>query len=305
MNHGTDQDSSNAKFFGAILKTRTAFRASSIVIRTWMISLIVILFSCNARAQSTIAELFAIRGENEKEIFLTYKEKGLFGFSEFKLETIIYEPTTSNKRLVIWSHGSMTRKEQMKVTHRMYPIAKKFNDAGYTFVIWMRAGRGKSEGTTEEFSGKDCDVSYTTWSLERNRDQLKQVIAQLKAIYGYQAIYLIGHSRGGMISANYASNYPDEVKASINLAGAYNQFCDPNNRNYSWTIVRESAKFKNQRWIYYNQDTFFGDAYKSFVKDTAEQNKLQYFEVAGNHATPLLKPDWIPGAIKWFEQLSR
>jgi pimeloyl-ACP methyl ester carboxylesterase len=116
-------------------------------------------------------------------------------------------------------------------------------------------------------------------------------------------VYLIGHSRGGIISANYASHNPTDIRAVINLAGAYNQFCDPQNGNYSWTIVDDSVGHKRQRWIYYQHDSFFGVAYRAKVKEASLRAGLQYFEIPGNHAAPLLRPGWIPGALKWFESL--
>ena len=249
--------------------------------------------------------MFEQRGANEQEIRLTYKESDDPAGLEFKLQAIVYRPDVSNGRLVLFSHGSVTSPEEKKVTYRLWPIAKQFTDQGYTFVIWMRAGRGQSEGEAEEFSGRDCDVVRTDWSLIRNRDQMRQVIAQLRERYDFKQIFLVGHSRGGILSANYATHYPTGITAVINLAGAYNEFCDPYTGNHSWTIVKDSVAFSTQRWIYYTQDTFFSEAYRSTVRDTARMAGLQYFEIPGHHASPLLKPGWIPGALKWFDSVAK
>jgi pimeloyl-ACP methyl ester carboxylesterase len=165
----------------------------------------------------------------------------------------------------------------------------------------MRAGRGNSEGITEEYSGDDCNTYKTDASLIRNRDQMSQVISQLKEKYSLSKVFLIGHSRGGIISANYASHNPNEISAVINLAGAYNQFCDSKNGMHSYKIVRESTRFKNQRWIYYKSDTFFPDTYKNFIREITSENNIDFYEPEGNHATPLLGPRWITGALKWFD----
>jgi pimeloyl-ACP methyl ester carboxylesterase len=250
-----------------------------------------------------IADLFSLKGDNEQTINLTYKEKNLYGLTDYKLEAIVYMPRESNGKLVLWSHGSVSNPNQIKITHRLLPIANEFTNRGYTFVIWMRTGRGNSEGTTEEYSGDDCNIFKTDSSLIRNRDQMSQVINQVKDRYSLSKVFLIGHSRGGMISANYASHNSNDISAVINLAGAYNQFCDDKNGRHSYKIVQDSARFKNQRWIYYKSDTFFPDAYKNFIRTIATENNLEYYEPEGNHATPLLGPRWIPGALKWFDSL--
>ena len=45
-------------------------------------------------------ELFSQKGDNEQAVRLTYKEKSLFGFSEYKLEATVYLPRESNGKLV-------------------------------------------------------------------------------------------------------------------------------------------------------------------------------------------------------------
>ena len=254
----------------------------------------------NANA-NPISDLFSLKGENEQTVQLTYKEKGLFGLTDYKLEAIVYMPRESNGKLVLWSHGSVSNPNQIKVTHRLLPIASEFTKLGYTFVIWMRAGRGNSEGITEEYSGDDCNTHKTDMSLVRNREQMSQVISQLKEKYSLSKVFLIGHSRGGIISANYASHNSAAISAVINLAGAYNQFCDIKNGDHSLKIVSDSATFKNQRWIYYKSDTFFPDAYKNFIRKITAENNLEFYEPEGNHATPLLGPRWVPGTLKWFD----
>ncbi len=265
----------------------------------------VFLLPLNASAiGQPFLDLFSLVDGSEKELEVYFVEKAFLGNAKQKLEVIAYEPVVSNHSLVLFTHGSITSPNEARISYRLLPWAKQFTARGYTFVVWMRAGRGKSEGQTEEFSGNDCDVSKTAQSLERNRDQLHQVITQLNAKYQFKNIFLVGHSRGGIISANFASHHPTQVKGVINLAGAYNQFCDSKNGNYSWSIVKDSARFKTQRWIYYANDTFFGNAYQGFVREVATSESLQYYQIPGHHGTPLLKPDWIPGAIKWFDALS-
>lgn len=137
----------------------------------WLVFVSINLSNVNA---NPIADLFALKGDSEQSIHLTYKEKGLFGLTDYKLEAIVYLPREANGKLVLWSHGSVSNPNQIKVTHRLLPIANEFTNNGYTFVIWMRAGRGKSEGITEEYSGDDCNTYKTDASLIRNRDQMSQ-----------------------------------------------------------------------------------------------------------------------------------
>ena len=123
----------------------------------WLVFFSINLSNVNA---NPITDLFSLKGDSEQTIYLTYKEKGLFGFTDYKLEATVYLPRESNGKLVLWTHGSVTNPNQIKVTHRLLPIANEFTNRGYTFVVWMRAGRGNSEGVTEEYSGDDFSKSY-------------------------------------------------------------------------------------------------------------------------------------------------
>ncbi len=93
----------------------------------------------------------------------------------------------------------------------------------------------------------------------------------------------------------------NEISAVINLAGAYNQFCDSRNGMHSHKFVRDSTRFKYQRWTHYKSGTFFPDTYKNFVREITSENNLEFYEPEGNHATSLLRPRWIGGALKWFD----
>lgn len=251
---------------------------------------------------SPISDLFNERSNREIETRLVYEEKGLLWSSTSKLETIIYPASNPNGKLVLWQHGSVVNRNQLSATHRLLRIAEEFNSKGYTFVIWMRKGRGQSEGTADEFSGNDCNVSYIEQTLKGTESQTQQVIQQLKTRYNFSKVILVGHSRGGMVSAYYASQNPNDVEAVVNLAGGYALPCDARNNYNSRSIYERSAKFKKQKWIYFDSDTFFNPDSMNYIKNLAEKNSIAFSELKGNHVTPLLDASWVAPTIKWIEE---
>lgn len=250
---------------------------------------------------SPIDDLFKERSNKEIETQLVYEEKSLLWSSKLKLETIIYPAANPNGKVVLWQHGSVVNRNQLAASHRLLRIAEEFNNKGYTFVIWMRKGRGQSEGTADEFSGNDCNVNYIEQTLKGTEAQTQQVIQQLRARYNFNKFILVGHSRGGIISSYYASQNPDDVEAVVNLAGGYSLPCDARNNYNSRAIHERSAKFKNQKWIYFDSDAFFNPESMSYIKSLAEKNNISFSELRGNHVTPLLDSSWVAPTIKWIE----
>jgi len=53
---------------------------------------------------------------------------------------------------------------------------------------------------------------------------------------------LIGHSRGGFLSSHYAGNFPADVAAVVNLAGAWFAVCEQKNGGFAKHHFESSAK---------------------------------------------------------------
>ena len=266
-----------------------------------LISLFVILFISGVHAQS-VSTILQEKNGKEIETKLVYEEKELFWNRKYSLETIIYPASNPNGKIVIWQHGSVTNRSQLAVTHRLMRIANEFNSRGYTFVIWMRKGRGNSSGTADEYSGRDCDVGYIEETLKGTENQTKQVIEQLRNEFKFNKAILIGHSRGGIISAHYASTNPNDVEAVVNLAGGYALPCDSQNGNNSKRIYEKSIKFKKQKWIYFDSDPFFNPEMMNYIRGVTKQHNISLVELSGNHAKPLIDPSWVELVINWIEE---
>lgn len=265
------------------------------------LGLVILSLFTAAASASPVNDMFQERNGREIETRLIYEEKGLFWHEKLELETIVYPAFNPNGKVVIWQHGSVMRREQIPVTHRLMRIANEFNSRGYTFVVWMRKGRGQSQGTADEYTGRDCEVSYIEQTLKGTESQTSQVISQLRRQYKFDKAILIGHSRGGMISAYYASQNPNDVEAVINLAGGYALPCDSRNGGNSRSIYERATKFKKQKWIYFDSDPFFDAVSMKYIKELTAKTHIDLVKLRGNHATPLLDASWVGPVVNWIE----
>ena len=251
----------------------------------------------------TLQDVFNEKSGTEIETSLIYKEKSFFGVSERKIETVIYRASNPKDTLVLWQHGSVTSPNQIKVSHRLLRVADEFNNRGYNFVIWMRKGRGTSEGSADElFSPGECSPNYILETLENTVDQTKQIITQLRERLSFKKVIIIGHSRGGMIASYYATKHPEDVEAIVNIAGGYSLPCDVRNGYFSKTIYEKVAKFPKQQWLYYDNDPFFDQGRMTYINSVAEKNNIPLTVLSGNHARPLIDPQWVQPIINWIEK---
>jgi pimeloyl-ACP methyl ester carboxylesterase len=230
------------------------------------------------------------------------------------LEAFEYIPATPNGKVIIFSHGAILNVDQnsIKSSIQFLRISKFAVDNGYKYVVFMRKGRGKSEGEFTEQNGK-CSWSVTQRQIAEAESQLKQVVAQAKARYKVDKVILMGHSRGGFLSSRYAGNNPNDVSAVVSLAGAWNAACQSRDGNSARIGLEESAKkFKNQLWGFFENDSFFGHGafddydYKWVKKITSENGLRMKVFTAGirkdGHEAPIWDPkEW---ATEFFPLLN-
>jgi pimeloyl-ACP methyl ester carboxylesterase len=181
-----------------------------------------------------------------------------------KLEGFEYIPQKPNGKVIIFLHGgtaSITNLSVVKESIKYLNTAKYAVDNGYTFVAFMRKGRGKSEGDFTEETGS-CGWGTTMRQMDEIEHQVTQVIEQVNEKYGVKKIILMGHSRGGYMAAYYAAKYPDRVSAVVNLSGVFNATCENKNGGNASHIFLEDAakKYKNQLWAYFENDSNFTKA---------------------------------------------
>ena len=123
---------------------------------------------------------------------------------EGKKISLILEKSSSQKGLSFIMHGLGGFKEQEHVG----TFAQAFLDADYTVIKFdARNTFGESEGNYEE-------ATVTNYY-----EDLEDVIRWAKTQEWYQEPFvLVGHSLGGISTALYAENYPQEIKALTPLS---------------------------------------------------------------------------------------
>jgi pimeloyl-ACP methyl ester carboxylesterase len=159
-------------------------------------------------------------------ISLNFVDSELTEGKNIRLEAFEYRPANWNSKVILMSHGSTGGKTAViKNTVKFLNISKEANASGYIFVTYMRKGRGNSEGSFTEESGR-CDWANLSKEKKEAELQISQVVEQVKKIYSVPKVILMGHSRGGFLSATYAAKNPNNVSAVVNLAGAWSAICE-------------------------------------------------------------------------------
>ncbi len=108
-----------------------------------------------------------------------------------------------NKKAILMIHGFVGGTYDFGSLHNELQLHKKFDV--FTFTLPAH----------DKFIVSD--VKYNEW-IEESIKQLEFIINN-----GYKEIYLIGHSMGGVIAANLASQYP-QVKKLVLAAPAFRYF---------------------------------------------------------------------------------
>lgn len=236
--------------------------------------------------------------------FLDVSIPGLFSTSKVKLEYYEYVPEKWNGHVIVMSHGSTGGNlSAVKVSMKFVGISSLAKNSGFAFLVFNRKGRGKSEGDFTEETGK-CDFGSLSREVAEATIQLRQVVKFAKEKFKVDKVVLMGHSRGGFLSSHFAGSYPAEVSAVVNLAGGWSTICEQKNGGFAKHHFESSAKaFKNQFWIYFDNDSYFsdskfGDAKYKWFRETAETNNLKFHQFTDGgrpdgHQAPTYTPkEW-------------
>jgi pimeloyl-ACP methyl ester carboxylesterase len=118
--------------------------------------------------------------------------------------------TINNLKVYYESHGEG---ETLILLHHGFGCTKMWKDiwpalvkAGHRVVLYDRRGYGRSEGGAEylEF-----------YVSEEFRPDSVQGLAELKAHLGIGPCHLVGQCEGGVVAADYAAKYPDQVRSLV------------------------------------------------------------------------------------------
>lgn len=264
--------------------------------------------------------LFSAIGIAQTETTFIFTDPSLTKGMPIKLQAFEYIPTKSNGKVIIFSHGSVadsSDQRSVKSPIKFANISKHALDNGYTFVTFMRKGRGASEGEFTEQFRPGCSYGKNEAEQKEALAQLDQVVDQAITKYGVQKVIVMGHSRGGLLSARYALEKPEKVLAVVVLAGIWNASCEKNNGQASYQMLDDSAKkFKPQFWAYFEYDSYFGigqaDDYQyRALKKVASKDGVT-FKIFGpgtrkdGHDTPTWQPkDWANEFFPLLNNISR
>ena len=260
--------------------------------------------------------LHSLAAISQTELTFNFSDPSLTDGKPIKLQAFEYIPPKPNGKVIVFSHGSTggsSDQRTIKAPIKFLNISKFALDNGYTFVTFMRKGRGASEGEFTEEIRSGCSFGRNDAEQKEAIAQLDQVIDQAIAKYGVQKVIVMGHSRGGLLSARYALEKPEKVQAVVVLAGVWNAECEKKINRYSYQILDDSAKkFKPQLWAYFEYDSYFGNGqaddfeYRDLKKIAAKDGVT--FKIFGpgtrkdGHETPTWQPkDW---ATEFFPLLN-
>jgi 3-oxoadipate enol-lactonase len=112
---------------------------------------------------------------------------------------VYYEMHSEGETMILLHHGFGCT----KMWEGIYPALV---DAGYRVVLYDRRGYGRSEG------GRDFEEFYVSDAF---RSQSVSELAELKAQLEIGPCHLIGQCEGGVIAADYAARFPDDVKSLV------------------------------------------------------------------------------------------
>jgi pimeloyl-ACP methyl ester carboxylesterase len=112
---------------------------------------------------------------------------------------VYYEMHGEGETMILLHHGFGCT----KMWKDIYPALV---EAGYRAVLYDRRGYGRSEG------GPDFEEFYAS---DRYRPESVQELAELKAQLEIGPCHLVGQCEGGVVAADYAARFPEEVKSLV------------------------------------------------------------------------------------------
>jgi pimeloyl-ACP methyl ester carboxylesterase len=233
------------------------------------------------------------------------------------LQAILYRTSlTGRQPVIVFNHGS-TGGGIMPAT--MFPelaktssAARTFLSLGYTVVLPMRKGFGKSEGPMIE----EQPSSTTTQDV-----QLNSAVEDLDAVVKYMEtqpyvdpahIVVGGQSRGGMLAVVYAGRHPDKVAGVINFSGGWwGEHMPTADFNLLQFCQAGRTATIPMLWLYADHDTYYSLPYieRGFAAFRAAGGNGQLFKVhdlPGNGHFLFFWPDkWQDVAATYLKNLEK
>jgi pimeloyl-ACP methyl ester carboxylesterase len=112
---------------------------------------------------------------------------------------LYYETHGEGETIILLHHGFGCAKMWAGISPALV-------EAGYRVVLYDRRGYGRSE------PGENFEEFYLSDAF---RPQSMDELAQVKAQLSIGPCHLVGQCEGGVIAADYAARYPDDVKSLV------------------------------------------------------------------------------------------
>ena len=224
----------------------------------------------------------------QEQRWFTYQAKGFLGaVAPLKLEVLASEPVAWNGRVVVINHGSTGRghgsngydENRVKTPVKFVRLAPALAARGYRVFVLMRQGRGNSEGPFTEEDARTCAWSDQMRGVAEAEPQLDQFVDWLRQEYRVDRVIVMGHSRGGFLSAYYAARHPDKVAYAVNISGGWTTACEAKNGMTEQMLKDSAGRFKNQTWVYASQDSYFSEGQLAAYAAVAAGNTIPFIKL--------------------------
>lgn len=261
-------------------------------------------FSARLR-RVTSSDLAAIRAAAAAPVSPAWEEieitehlrHGKKDYSELKLEVTLYRnPQPGRHPLVVFNHGStgpgIIPASQVD---RAWEASLVFTSLGYSVVVPMRKGRGRSQGALIE----ESDVPPAIQLAAAMQDVDTVVAFMRKQPYvDPSRIVIAGQSRGGFLAVVYAGRHPEGIEGAISFAGGwFGQRTALESFNRTQFADAGRSGRPPMLWLCARRDSYYSPDYVA--------GEFSGFRAAGG-AGRLLTFDGVPGnghfLISWPEK---
>jgi len=240
-----------------------------------------------------IADAASIRAEAAKPVPSAWTEIEIPEHSltdsnagDLKLQATLYRnPQPGRHPLIIFCHGSTGPGViPASLVDRAWELALVCRPLGYSVVVAMRKGRGKSGGKLIEEEDDDPKVQ-----LAAATEDLDAVVAFMRRepYVDPSRIVLAGQSRGGFLAVVYAGEHPRAVEGVVNFSGGWFSQDSPDDYfNGDQFRKAGNARGPPMLWLCAERDSLYSPAYVA--------HEFSDFKAAGGIGQ-LLTFDNIPG----------